>query len=177
METGSENVPASEIDALHAAVTEQAGEGTAPEVEPLETVDDPAGGAAPHSGPDENFCQTILALCLERHARSVRNEFMRSLAPVCEAGQAERIANRAAMEPQLQEAISKHGARVLQKYGLARYVSDEAILIGSIIAYSWELSDARSERDELIARLKPKASPIAAAVAAAVDDSLNGTEA
>lgn len=173
METGSENVPASEIDALHAAVTEQAGEGTAPEVEPLETVDDPAGGAAPHSGPDQAFCEKIIALCLSRHARSVHNEFMRDLATACEASQAERIATMATMDVELQEAFSKHGARVLDKYGVAKFVSDEAVLIGSFLAYRWQLSEARSERDELLARLKPKASPIAAAV----DDSLNGTEA
>ena len=157
METGTENVASPEIDALHAAVTEQADAGAPPETPVVETLGDPAGGTEPHSGPDQNFCRTILALCLERHARSVRSEFLRDLEPICEPEQAERIANRAAMDPQLQTAIAEHGSRVLQKYGLARYVSDEAVLVGSVLAYVWELNDARRERDELIERLKPKA--------------------
>lgn len=156
METRIEDVAEAEIDALHTAITEQAAAGTSAETQPAETLGDPAAGPAADSGPDENFCQTILALCLERHARSVRNEFMRDLAPVCEPEQAERIANRAAMDPTLQDSIARHGARVLQKYGLARYVNDEAVLVGSVLAYVWELNDARRERDELLERLKPK---------------------
>lgn len=99
----------------------------------------------------------MLASACRWHAETTRKEFIASLAPVERKApdQCARIAERAAMSPALQAAIASNGARVLCKYGLGKFLNDEAVLVSALCAYFYELSGAKKDRDALLQKYAP----------------------
>lgn len=158
METRTETNPASEIDALHDQLAD--GIAASPAADPgLETQPDSPADTAGGESPNKDFCAEILATALRCYAENTRAEFAASLAPVAEQGvpreQIDRIAARAAMSPEMQGAVSLYGSKVLCKYGLARFVNDEAVLITAVIGHFANLRAAKRDRDELLRKFAP----------------------
>jgi hypothetical protein len=156
MDDGITNDGAAEIERLHAQLAAESETGqTTEEIRADETSGNPADSPGERLSPNKDFCEEILATCLRWHADSVRNEFQSKLETVAGTDQARRIAERAAMSQEIQAAVAAHGSRVLCKYGVARFVNDEAVLVAAILSYWKNLSAARKERDAIIKKHSP----------------------
>lgn len=158
MENGNQTDLPSEIDSLHAQLTDGIAAETAADTS-LEAQPDSAADTAGGESPNKDFCAEILATALRFYADNTRAEFAASLAPVADQGvpreQIDRIAARAAMSPEMQGAVSIYGSKVLCKYGLARFVNDEAVLITALIGHFANLKAAKRDRDELLQKFAP----------------------
>jgi hypothetical protein len=149
METGNEANSVDPLDAIHADVVAEAS--AVPQAaDPIPTVPDSQAGPAGGEGLDEDFCEEVLTETVQAHSQGVYDEFYESLAPHTGHEKADRIARRAAMSPPTQRVVSKHGARVLRKYGLDRYVNGEGALIAALLLYFRGLTQARRERDAIL---------------------------
>jgi|GEM_PF-5690719 hypothetical protein len=152
METGTEANPASEIDSLHAQLAAETGANTA-EDSGLATQSDPADRAGSGVGPNADLCEEVLDTVLRFYSRHTREAIADSLAPIEEAvgrDQIERIAARAEMPEGMRKLISERGARVLSKYNLSRFVSDEALLVSAVLAHVASVRAVKRDRDELL---------------------------
>lgn len=154
---GVETNPAPEIDSLALGAI-NAADATAPgPAQPAPAVETPGDENLPvdgGDGPNTEFCRDLVSSALDWHADSVYKAFYNALAQKAGEAQAKRIAERAAMSPNIRAVVADHSARVLDKYGLAQYIKSEAVLAGALLMYLRELSLARTERDEI---LKPPA--------------------
>src|SRR5438270_13664368 len=142
METGTETDCAEAIERIASAATLEADR--AVEADPsIEAAIDPSGDAVIEPSANAMFCQEVIASFCKHHAEGVRSEFVTSIEPIAGSSIATRIADRAAMSPAIQATIAENGAKVLDKYGLAKYINAEAALGAALITYYFELSAAR----------------------------------
>jgi hypothetical protein len=152
MENGVETNLPEEINELHDQLVDQAAAGTEQTHSGMEKSGDQSRGDSGDDTVNPDFCASILATICSWHAKAVKAEFISDLEPIAGRDQAARIAERAAMSPTTQAAISTHGSRVLCKYGIGQFVNDESVLIAAIATYAMELSAARKDRDKILAK-------------------------
>lgn len=153
MEIRTETDCTEEIQQIAADAALEAGR--AVEADPtMEAAIDPAGDTGIEPSPNQDFCREVIASFCKHHAEGVRSEFVTTLEPIAGSSIATRIADRAAMSPAIQATVADNGAKVLDKYGLAKYINAEAALGAALISYYFELSAARRDRDAILNAVK-----------------------
>jgi hypothetical protein len=149
MEDGIETDGAEAIEQLHHEAIAQADASVVSDA-PLETAGNPAAGPGGEQPIDTSFCRDVIALICRQHAEGVRKTFVSKIEPVAGLATAQRIADRAAMSPAIQEQVAVQGAAVLDKYGLAKYICAEAALGAALLTYYFEYASAKSDLEKIL---------------------------
>jgi len=137
------------IEQLAHSVAEETGLTAAPDPASAPNAD-PCSDPNNQPGPNSEFCRKVIATALKQHAESVRKTFHAKIEPVAGSSLAERISNRAAMAPELQEQIADDATAVLDKYGLAKFINAEASLIAGLATYYFDYQSAKADLERII---------------------------
>jgi hypothetical protein len=157
METGSTPDSTAAIEQLHDSLAEQTS-GATEAAGLVEAGSNPVAPETSDANPNAGFARETIRAILDSHADSVRTEFERQLEPIKHRApdQIQRIIDRAPMSEQRRENLTESLVRIAGKYGVLKFVSDEAVAIGSLALYWMELRGLRKDASELIVAHAPK---------------------